>query len=53
MDKEKEKPSNQFQEVHRKVHERRDRIREAQQADSELRSQRAKEEAKRDGLDRA
>jgi hypothetical protein len=48
----KEKPSNQFQEVHQKVQERKDRIREAQQADSELRLARAKEEAKREGFDR-
>ena len=49
---ENEESENLFRKVHRKVQERRDRIREAQQADAELRSQRA-EEAKREGLDRA
>jgi len=42
-----------FRKVHRKIQERRDCIREAQQADSELRAEMAKEEAKRKGFDRA
>ena len=44
---------NLFRKVHQKVQERKDRIREAQQDDSELRMERAKEEAKREGFDRA
>ena len=50
---ENEESENLFRKVHRKVQERRDRIREAQQADSELRAERVKEEAKREGFDRA
>ena len=48
-----EESENLFRKVHRKVQERRDRIREAQQADSERRSKKAEEEAKCEGFDRA
>ena len=50
---ENEELENLFRKVHRKVQERRDRIREVQQADSERRSAKANEEAKREGFDRA
>ena len=41
---ENDKPLNQFQEVHKKVQERLDRARQAQERDTELRNKRATEE---------
>jgi hypothetical protein len=48
-----EKPLNQFQEVHKKVQEARDRARLVREKDSELRKERAEDEAVREGFDRA
>jgi hypothetical protein len=48
-----EKPLNQFQEVHKKVKERLDRARDAREKDSEVRKEKAEEEAIREGFDRA
>jgi hypothetical protein len=48
-----EKPINQFQEVHKKVKERLDRAREVREKDSEVRKEKAEEEAIREGFDRA
>jgi hypothetical protein len=45
------KPLNQFQEVHQKVKERLDRARDAREKDSEVRKERAEEEAVREGFD--
>jgi hypothetical protein len=50
---ENKESENLFRKVHQAVQKRKERIREAQQADSELRLERANEEAKRGGLDRA
>jgi hypothetical protein len=50
---ENKESENLFRMVHQKVQERKDRIHEAQQADSERRLAKASEEAKREGFDRA
>jgi hypothetical protein len=44
-------PTNLFREVHRQVKERRDRIREEQESDTERREAKAKEEAERQGFE--
>jgi hypothetical protein len=49
---ENKESENLFRRVHQKVQERKDHIREVQQADSERRSAKANEEAKREGFDR-
>lgn len=46
------KPENQFQEVQRKAREMRERMRGVQERDSELRNQKTKAEAVREGFDR-
>jgi len=48
----KQPSPNLFREVHRQVQERRDRIREEQQGDTQRREAKAKEEAKWEGFDR-
>ena len=50
---ENERSENMFHKVHRMVQERRDQIREDQQADSERRAKKVEQEAKREGFDRA
>jgi hypothetical protein len=48
----KEPSPNLFREVHRQVQERRDRIREKQEADNQRREAKTKEEAQREGFKR-
>jgi hypothetical protein len=48
-----DKPINLFQEVHRRVRERLDHDREVRERETESQNERAKEEAIREGFDRA
>lgn len=50
---ENQKPLNQFEEVHKKVQERLERTREAQEKDAAVRKNKAEDEAVREGFDRA
>jgi hypothetical protein len=45
------KPENQFQEVQRKAREMRERMRGVQARDSELRDQKTRDEAAREGFE--
>ncbi|MGA7459328.1 MAG: hypothetical protein WBW69_03840 [Candidatus Korobacteraceae bacterium] len=49
----KAEPVNQFKEVHRLVKERLDRARDIREKDFEHQKEREKEEARREGFDRA
>ena len=50
---ENNKPLNQFQEVHKKVQERLNRVREVQERDTALRNKKATDEAVHEGSDRS
>lgn len=49
---ESKKPLNQFQEVHKRALESRERVRESREKNSLIRQERAEEEAIREGFDR-